>query len=190
MNFQLRIAVDKAKAANMPKDRIDRAIKRGTGELGGARAEEVLYEIYGPHSTAVIVEAFTDNKNRTAGEIKAILNKLGGKLAGSGAVSYLFERKGEMKIGGSEKAEMAIIDSGADDYQKMDSSFLVYCHPEDLKHVLDNLKGAGIEIGSSGLIFEPKTTVEVGEQDSGKVIHFLEALDELDDVTMVSSNLG
>jgi len=190
MNFQLRIVVDKAKAANMPKDRIDKAIKRGTGELGGARAEEVMYEIYGPHSTAVIVEAFTDNKNRTAGEIKAVLNKLSGKLAGSGAVAYLFERKGELKAVGGDEVEMAIIDSGADDYQKLDDGFLVYAKPEELKIVLDNLKNAGVQIESSSLVWEPKATVEVADSDSAKVINFLEKLDELDDVTSVSSNLG
>lgn len=190
MNFQLRLAVDKAKAANMPKDRIDRAIKRGTGELGGAKAEEVTYEIYGPHSTAVIVEAFTDNKNRTAGEIKAVLNKLGGKLAGSGAVSYLFERKGELSVRGNEELEMAIIDSGAEDYQTVDGGFLVYTKPELLKTVMDSLKSSGSIIENSGLVWEPKTTVDANEENSQKVIRFLESLDDLDDVTSVSSNLG
>jgi YebC/PmpR family DNA-binding regulatory protein len=190
MNFSLRISIDKAKAANMPKDKIERAIKRGTGELGGARAEDITYEIYGPHGTAVILEAFTDNKNRTAGEVKAILNKLGGKLAGNGAVAFLFERKGELKVKNSSAAELAIINSGAEDYEEIEGGFLVYCKPEQLKTVMDNLKNEKVEIESFNLVWEPKTTVIVSEENSQKVINFLETLDSLDDVTAVSSNLG
>jgi len=201
MNFQLRLAIDKAKAANMPKDRIERAIKRGMGELGGAQIEESLYEIYGPSGTAILVEAITDNKNRASAEIKATLNKFGGKLAGSGAVSYLFERKGEIRIKNQElriknnentdeKIEEEIINSGAEDYQTIDNGFLVYCAPNELSNVKNNLQSANLKIESAELIFKPKTTVELSDEESAKVIKLLEALDGLDDVSSVSSNLG
>lgn len=196
MNFTLRLAIDKAKAANMPKDNIERAIKRGTGELGGQRIEEELYEVYGPSGTAILIEATTDNKNRAISEIKAVLNKLGGKLASSGAVSYLFERKGAIKsshisaISDQEETEMKIIDAGAEDYEKVEDGYLIYTKMDGLKSVQDKLAEVGFKIESAELSWEPKTTVELSEEDSQKVIKLLEALDELDDVSNVSSNLG
>jgi len=218
MNFQLRLAIEKAKAANMPKDNIARAIKRGTGELGGAQIEEILYEIYGPSGTAILVEVLTDNKNRASAEIKAVLNKMGGKLAGSGVVSYLFERKGEIRISyqlsavsgqqnSEEKIEEVIINSGADDYEEIpvsllesesrsrrpagrDKGFLVYCHPENLAAVKNALQKSSLKIESAELVWAPKTPVAVSEEEAQKVIKLLEALDELDDISSVSSNLG
>jgi len=204
MNFQLRLAVDRAKAASMPKENIERSIKRGTGELGGAQVEEVTYEIYGPSGTAIIVEAATDNKNRTSAEIKAVLNKFGGKLASSGAVEYLFERKGEIRVRGKEKGEsiqeeteLIILDSGADDYKEMpassaggSASFLVWTKPGELKAVKDYLNSKNISVESFELAYSPKVTVEIPDEDADKAIKLLEALDDLDDVTSVSSNLG
>lgn len=201
MNFQLRLAIDKAKSANMPKDRIERAIKRGTGELGGAQIEEILYEVYGPFGTAILAEALSDNKNRASAQIKAALNKFGGKLAGSGSVAYLFERKGEIRIknqelriknneNAEEKIEEEIINSGAEDYQKIDDGFLVYCAPAEFSNVKNNLQGVNLKIESAELIFKPRTTVELSDEESAKVIKLLEVLDGLDDVSSVSSNLG
>jgi len=192
MNFSLRLAIDKAKAANMPKDNIDRAIKRGTGELGGQRIEEELYEVYGPSGTAILIEATTDNKNRASAEIRSVLNKYGGKLAGSGAVSYLFEQKGIIKAGSeqNEEKELKIIDLGAEDYEKIESGYLVYTKTENLKATQDKLSESGFEIESAELTWEPKDTVSLSDEQSEKVIKLLEALDELDDVTAVSSNLG
>lgn len=197
MNFQLRLAIDKAKAANMPKDRIDRAIKRGTGELGGTQIEENLYEAYGPSGTAILIEVITDNKNRASAEIKAVLNKFGGKLAGSGAVAYLFARQGELRIKNQElkikentKTEEAIIDSGAEDYRKIDDGFLVYCASAELSNVKNNLEGANLKIESAELVWHPKTTLDLAEDESRKVIKLLEALDGSDDVAGASSNLG
>lgn len=192
-NYQLRLAIDKAKAANMPKDNIERALRRAQGKLG-QNLEEVTYEIYGPFHTAVLVRVLTDNKNRTLAQIKGVLNKFGGKLAGSGAVSYLFERKGEIKVGlddrGTEETELKIIDSGADDYQKIEGGYLIYTHPETLKNVAEHLKQSGLAVDSTELVFQPKNTVDLPEEESKKVVAFLEALDDLDEVTEVNSNLG
>ena len=198
MNFQLRLSIDKARSANMPKDKIEKAIKRGTGELGGARIEEILYEAYGPTGTAILIEVLSDNRNRAASEIKSVLNKLGGKLAGSGAVSYLFERNGEIRIKdgsldsarGKEKIEENIIDSGAQDYERIDDGYLVYCAPNELSNVKNSLHESGLEVQSADLVFKPKTTVDLDEEASTKVIKMLHALDDLDDVANVSSNLG
>ena len=203
MNYSLRLAIEKAKEANMPKDNIERAIKRGTGELGGAAATEDLYEIYGPAQTAILVETFSDNKNRTSGEIKAVINKLGAKLASANAVSYLFSHLGELKvsldgqgIGGRnanllhEEIEMKIIESGAENYEQIEDGYLVYCKPNELKQISDNLISAGLKVTSSELVWVPKETIEVNEEESDKVIRLLETLDDLDDVKNVSSNLG
>jgi len=201
MNFQLRLAIDKAKAANMPKDRIERAIKRGTGELGGAQIEENLYEVYGPSGTAILVEVITDNKNRASAEIKAALNRFGGKLSGSGAVAYLFARKGEIRIKNQElriknnenteeKTEEEIINSGAEDYHKIDDGFLIYCVPAELSNVKNNLQNANLKIESAELVWHPKTTIDLSDDESQKVLKLLEVLDGLDDVSSVSSNLG
>ncbi len=194
MNFSLRLAIDKAKQSNMPKDNIERAIKRGTGELGGAAISEDLFEIYGPGQTAILVETITDNKNRTSAEIKAVINKLGGKLASANAVSYMFDRKGEIKVSldgqGREDVEMKIIDSGADDYEEVENGYLIYCKPNELKAVSDSLAAEGLKLETSELVWIPKETVLPGEEQSAKVIRLLESLDDLDDVRNVSSNLG
>ena len=194
MNYSLRLAIEKAKEANMPKDNIDRAIKRGTGELGGAAATEDLYEIYGPAQTAILVETFSDNKNRTSGEIKAVINKLGAKLASANAVSYMFSHLGELRISlegqGSEEIEMKIIDSGAQNYEQIEDGYLVYCKPNELKQISDNLISQGLKVTSSELVWMPKETIEVNDEESAKVIRLLETLDDLDDVKNVSSNLG
>ena len=192
MNFQLRLALERARSNNMPKDNIERAIKRGTGEGGAQRVEEITYEIYGPAGTAILVEAVTDNKNRTSAEVKATLNKFGGKLAGSGAVSYLFERKGLIKIiaAENEETELKIIDSGADDYEPVEGGYLVYVAADKLKLVKDALEAAGFKVELSELVFEPKSLVAVAEEQAEKVVKLLEALDELDEVVTVSSNVG
>lgn len=193
MNFQLRLAIDKARAANMPKDKIERAIKRGTGELGGEQIEEVVYEAYGIAGTAIVIEALTDNKNRTSAEIKGVLNKFGGKLAETGSVSYLFSRKGLIRAEADtlqDEAEMLIIGSGADNYQTSDDIYLIYSHPEKLYVVKNFLENNGFVVKSAELVWEPNITIELDDEQSQKAIKLLEALDELDDVSAVSSNLG
>ena len=199
MNFQLRLAIDRARAANMPKDKIERAIKRGTGELGGAQVEEILYEAYGPHGTAILIETLTDNKNRASGEIRAVLHKLGGKLAGAGAVSYLFERKGEIRVSFPragdnqtevEKIEEVIIESGAEDYERIDDGYLVYTAADSLASVRDALQAKGLRLEGAQLIWQPTTVVTLAEEESQKILNLLETIDDLDDVANVSSNLG
>ncbi len=194
-NLELRIAIERAKAQNMPKENIERAIKRGTGELGGAAIEEVRYEAYGPGGTAIIVEAVTDNKNRTLAQIKSVLNKFGGKLAGAGAVIYLFQRQGEILVAppsglSQEEAELAIIDSGANDYQKSGENYLVYTEPQEVEKVKQQLQQAGFEIKQADLTYEPQNPIEISAEDSQKVIQLLEALEALDEVKAVHSNMA
>lgn len=193
MNYSLRLAIEKGKEANMPKDNIERAIKRGTGELGGAAIEDVSYEVYGPQGAAIIVNALTDNKNRTSAEVKAVLNKLGGKMAGSGSVQFLFQKQGilDLSLDGRDRDEIEekILESGALDYVQGDS-FLVYTSAQELKNVAEFLQNEGIKINSREIALVPKETVELDEENSKKVLKLLEALDDLDDVTEVNSNVG
>lgn len=194
MNFSLRLAIDKAKAANMPKDNIERSIKRGTGELGGSQIENVTYEIYGPSGSAILAEALTDNKNRTSSEVKAVLNKFGGKLAGSGAVAYLFDKRGVISLSldpqSKDEVELKILDTAAEDYQPTDDGFIIYTKPSELSQVSQALEAAGLKIDDKQISLEPKETIELAEDQSDKVIKLLQALDDLDDVTEVNSNLG
>lgn len=190
MNFTLRLAIDRAKSANMPKDNIERAVQRGSGSAG-ASVEEILYEAYGPSGTAILIEVATDNKNRAIGEIKAVLNKLGAKLAESGSVSYLFEKKGQIIVKTDDpEAEMKIIDSGADDYENTDGSYFVYSNPKRLDTVKSALESAGLKVEDYALIWQPKTTVELDEVATTKVMRILETLDNLEDVSGVSSNFS
>lgn len=192
-NFSLRLAIDKARSANMPKDGIERAIKRGTGELSGAQIEEIVYEAYGPAGTAILIQVTTDNKNRAVSEIKAILNRQGAKLANAGSVAYLFEKKGEIRAKtnqGEESAEIAIIESGADDYHQSDGEYFIYCKSESVSEVKNALSKTGFEIESAEITDIAKNQIEVDQEKEAKIIRLLEAIDELDDVISVSSNLA
>lgn len=189
-NNRLRLAIASAKAANMPKDNIDRAIKRGTGEGGGARIEEVLFEGYGPGGVAIMVAAVTDNRNRTSSDVRAHFTKHGGHLGGSGAVSYLFDKKGLIHSANySDELELAAIDALALDTQKIGDGFEVTTNPTDLYKVKDALAQAGASVESAALIWIPKTTVafQTAEQEK-QALNLLHALDDLDDVTEVASN--
>lgn len=194
MNPSLQMAIDRAKSENMPKDNIERAITRGGGSASGIQVEEMTYEIYGPSGIAILAMALTDNKNRTTAEVKAVINKFGGKIAGSGAVNFLFDQKGLMRVSidgrGSENIELVIIDSGAEDYQKVGDEYLIYTKPKEVKETADRITGQDLKIISSELVMDPKETVSLPEEEAGKVIKLLEALDELDDVVGVNSNLG
>lgn len=193
-NFNLRLAIEKARSANMPKENIERAIKKGSGELGASQIEEVLYEAYGPHGTAILIEVLTDNKNRALSEIKAVLNKLGGKLANAGSVSYLFHHRGFLKVlnGGltDEEIELTILDSPVEDYEKEGSDFIIYSKPEELMAVKDSLEKSGLMVESAELVYEPKNSVVLNADEEEKVIKLLETIDDLDDVAAVHSNLG
>jgi len=193
MNFQLRLAIDRARSANMPKANIDRAIARGSG-TGAVDIVESVYEAYGPSGVAIIIDVATDSKNRAASEIKSTLSKHGGKLAGAGAVLYLFEKKGQITISPGEKSEdeveMDIIDSGADDYSALDSEYLVMTASSNLETVKKTLEGKGYTISDAKLTWEPKQHLSLDEETSQKVIKLLSSLDDLDDVVSVSANIG
>lgn len=191
MNFQLRIAMDRAREANMPKDNIQRAIDKATGAGGQATLEEIPFEAYGPGGTAFLIEAATDNRNRTVGEVRATLNKFDAKLAEIGAVSYLFKKRGLIVLETSdrEKAELAAIEAGADDFEAADEKVFVYCEPKDLESVRQQLETAGFSSHDITIQSEPMTTIPITDSALAKrVMNLSEALEELDDVTSVSSN--
>lgn len=191
MNFQLRIAIDKAKAANMPKDNIERAIERVKGS-GGAALEEVVFEAYGPGGTAFLIETATDNRNRTVGEIRAALNKYDGKLAESGSVGYLFKKRGQIILENIniEEAELAAIDAGAEDVDADSDSVFIYTDPKELQLVRKSLETAGFTSNEVGFEFHPLSTVVINDKKvAEKVMKLSEILDDIDDVTNVHSNI-
>lgn len=190
MNFQLRLAVDRARASNMPKDNIERAIEKAKG--GGATAmEEILFEAYGPGGTAFLIETATDNRNRTVGDIRAIINKYGGKLAESGSVSYLFKQRGQIYLENvnAEEAELAAIDAGATDVEAEDKTVFVYTDPKELEQVRRRLDSAGYFSDQVSFEYHPNATILINDAKlAEKTIKLTNLLDELDDVINVSSN--
>jgi len=195
-NFKLKLAVDKAKSVNMPHDNIDRAIKKGTGELeGAAQIEDVTYEAYGPGGVAIIIESITDNKNRTVSEIKKILSDNEGKLGGGGSVSWMFERKGVIRISTysadkKEEIELLAIENDASDIKEEDSSLVIYVIPEKLSNLKEILEKEGIKIESSEVELIVKNSVKVNDQSIlKKVEKLMEELDEHDDVNEIYSNI-
>lgn len=193
-NPRLALAIEMAKKNNMPKENVERAIKRGTGELGGAIAEDIIYEGYAPGGTAILIETLTDNRNRTIGEIRAAFNKHGGKLGESGSVAYLFKQQGVISLAKEAKStdeiEMAIIDSGADDYEESDESFIVYTDSKSLEATKNSLENAGLNITEAELQYLPQQMIPVtDEKTSGQILRLLHALEELDDISTVSSNV-
>ncbi len=193
MNARLRTAVANARAQNMPGDTIERAIKKGTGELGGEALEEILYEGYAPGGVAMLVEAATDNKNRTAAEIRLLFSKHNGNLGTSGSVAYLFHRKGQIVITGSGLDEdtvlEAAIECGADEMQPEEGQFLIFSAPDKLGEVADALRQAGFEPTSQSLVFVPETLVTITDESKARqILRLCDALDECDDVQNVFSN--
>jgi YebC/PmpR family DNA-binding regulatory protein len=191
-NFKLRLAIEKAREANMPKDNIDRAVKRGTGELGGITLENITYEAYAPGGAAILIDVNTDNRNRAISSIKAILHKYGAKLAESGAVGYLFHPRGIMTVKGDdiESTELAIIESGADDYTAdANGSFAVFTPPKETAMVAKTLEEAGLTVENVELSQEPINTVMIEDPKTAQTLMTLmEQLEELDDVSSVYSN--
>ncbi|MFI5241095.1 MAG: YebC/PmpR family DNA-binding transcriptional regulator [Microgenomates group bacterium] len=190
-NFRLRVAIDKARGDNMPKDNIERAISKATSE--GGNLDEVSYEGFGPSGIAVIVEAATDNKNRTAQEIKNLFEKGGGRLGGPGAVSYNFENKGFMfvkKTGDPDSQMMTLIDLGVQDMEDTEDGIEVYVAPETLSDMRKKIMDAGFEVIETELQMKPKTPQTVTDVETAqKIIKFLDAFEEYDDVQKVFSNL-
>jgi YebC/PmpR family DNA-binding regulatory protein len=184
---------DKARAASVPTDTIDRAIKRGAGELEGVNYEAVTYEGYGPEGVAVLVEALTDNRNRTASDVRHTFAKHGGNLGTTGAVAWLFERRGvvlvDAEAADEDELTLAAAEGGADDVEQDGSVFQVFSAPEALTGVREAIERAGIEVQSAELTMIPKTTVEVADEAAAKkLIRLIEALEDNDDVQEVSSN--
>lgn len=193
-NFSLRLAMDRARAVNMPKDSIERAIERaaGSGE-GAAHFDEVVYEGYGPHGVAILMETLTDNRNRTVGNIRSTLTKRGGSLAEGGAVAWQFDQKGVIlvELNGKDGDEVSLtaIDLGADDVQPVDEGLEVLTAVENLQAVREGLIKAGLSVKSAELARIPKMNVTLSEADTLQVLTLIDTLEDLDDVQRVFSNL-
>ena len=192
-NPRLRTAIEQAKKANMPLDTIERAIKKGSGELEGETYEEIIYEGYAPGGVAVMVLATTDNRNRTSSEVKHAFSKHGGSLGSSGCVSYLFERKGVIEVPAGEVSEEDLfekaIEAGAEDLQSGSEVHLVYTLPEDLYSVKESLEKMGVPVEKAQITWIPTTTVSVEDTDTAKkILKLIDALDDLEDVQQVIAN--
>ena len=195
-NAALRLAVDKAKAQSLPKDKIESAIKRGSGQLDGDDFEEILYEGYGPGGVAVMVECMTDNRNRTAAEIRSIFNKQGGNMGETNSVSFQFDQLGALSfpLQGSdtpidpETLFEATIEAGAQDMETHDEHIEIYTAPDDLHHVLDTLAKSFAAPDKARLIWKPNIHVDVNEEQFITILKLLNALEDNDDVQMVFSN--
>ncbi len=190
-NPSLAMAIEKAKNANMPSSNIERAIKRGTGELGGGPIEEYLFEGYGPGGVGILVEAASDNRNRTTSEVKNAFNKHGGHLAQSGAVKYLFKRKGMIRIknNGDDELILSLIDAGAEDVIESGDELIVYTAMKDLAKVRDYLRTSGIDVMEASLIYEADSPVVITEEETcRKIERLIDALEDLNDVTETYTN--
>lgn len=192
MNFRLRLAVEKAREANMPKDNIDRAIKRGAGELSDKPIETVTYEGYGPAGTAVVVETLTDNRNRTATDLRQIFGANGGGLGNTNSVLWMFERRGfiEVEPGASrDTVELAAIDAGAIDTIDEGNGLAIYTKPTDLQRVRDAVAKTGVTVLTAELSLVPTTTVTpASDEERQRIQDFVLALEDNQDVTSVASN--
>ena len=193
MNAKLALAIDKAKGENMPKDNIERAIKRGTGEIAGADYEEVSYEGYGPGGVAIFVETLTDNTNRTVADVRHLFSKHGGSLGQSGSVGYLFDRKGVIEIPAGEHDEMELFElvaeAGAEDLANEDGTFVVTMPVENFGAVQAALQEAGIEPEEANLVRIATTTVSLAPEDAKKVVKLLDLIEDHQDVQAVFSTL-
>ncbi|MDO8557925.1 MAG: YebC/PmpR family DNA-binding transcriptional regulator [bacterium] len=196
MNPALRMAIEKARAANMPADNIERAIKRGTGEGLEETLEGFLYEAFAPGGAAVLIEGITDNKNRTLSEVRKIISDQGGRMAEQGSVQWMFERKGLITLSkdapenSSSDAEMRIIDAGAEDIRQSDEHINVYTAPDKVMEVKKRLDEVGIKVESAGFDYVPKMLGPApDEKIKQKLEEFFEALDEHDDVQEIYSNI-
>lgn len=191
-NPRLRLAIDNARSANMPNDNIDRAIKKGTGELEGVEYQEVSYEAYGPGGVAIYIDALTDNLNRTVADIRHVLSKNGGNLGQSGSVAWMFDLKGQIVFESEAVDEArvleAALEAGAEDMETDEDSYTVYTESTSFNSVQEGLRGSGLEWESAELAMIPKTLVEVEGADAARLMKLLEALEDLDDVQKVWTN--
>lgn len=193
-NPRLRMLIEKAKEINMPQENITRAVKKGTGELPGQSLETINYEGYGPGGIAIVVEALTDNKNRTVSDMRHMFTKGGGNLAESGAVSWMFERKGVITLKTDTKTEddllELLLDYDISDIKKDEHLFTVYCDPKETDAIKHLLEQQGLKVDTAELEWVAKNSMELDEQETGKAIEFLEQLDDHDDVQHVYTNLA
>jgi YebC/PmpR family DNA-binding regulatory protein len=192
-NPRLRMAVTKAKEANMPADNIKKAIQRGTGELPGVQYEEMTYEGYGPGGAAVLLDALTDNKNRTAAEIRHLFGKYGGNMGETGSVAWMFEKKGQIVIGketiDEERLMTLALNAGAEDIQSMDEAqFSVVTAPSDFETVKKGLADADVQILSAEVTRLPKTSVRLEGREAEQMLNLMEMIDDLDDIQKVYAN--
>ncbi len=193
MNARLRTLIAKAKAANMPAENVDRAIKKGTGEIEGMTIEELTYEGYGPAGVGFIVEVTTDNKNRSASEIRSTFSKYGGNLAGAGALAFNFQRKGQFLISTDETNEEQLMEvaaeAGAEDIKTEEDHFEVICEANDFDNVAKALEDAGIKTEQAEIVYLPNSLTPVADKDTAqKVLRLVEMLEDWDDVRAVHTN--
>ena len=192
-NIQLKAAIEKAKEFNMPKENIERAIKKGAGELVGENLEEVSFEGFGPGGISIVIEGITDNKNRTLGEVKGILGQYGGKMAGEGSVKWMFKRRGSIVIncGDKQKEELELmaIEIGAQDTKKREQSLEIYTEPEDLERIKKALEEKGLKIESVSLDWVPDEEISITDKERESIKKLFEALDENDAIQNIYSNL-
>jgi YebC/PmpR family DNA-binding regulatory protein len=193
-NVRLRTAIIDAKAVSMPKDNIERAVKKGTGELGGGDVEEILYEGYGPGGVAILCEIVTDNRNRTAPEIRKLFEVNGGKLGGTNCVAWMFERKGliivSTKSVGEDKLMEVALEAGADDVKSAGDAYEIICNPDTYSQLVEALQAASITTDSKQITRIPNTTVNLDVDTARSVLKLVQALDDHDDVQNVSSNFN
>tara|TARA_B100001175_G_scaffold135407_1_gene115117 strand:- start:444 stop:1151 length:708 start_codon:yes stop_codon:yes gene_type:complete len=187
MNPSLRLAIKKARSSNMPVANIERAIKKGTGDLPGVKYDDIIYECYGPNGVAIILECLTDNKKRTVSEIKNILSKNGGNLGESGCVNWMFEKKGTISISKNDIEEEKLFDLEIEDFEDYEGNYILTTTPDNFDIVSSYLEKQNVNIeGEVGLV--PKNTVEISNNDSSKVLNLMEQLDDHDDIQKVHSN--
>jgi len=191
-NIRLKAVVEEARAARMPKENIERAIKKGTGELAGEALEEVVYEAYAPGGVALVIECLTDNRNRTAADVRKLLDVSGGSLAGSGATSYLFEKKGLITVSESEASEEKLfeitVDAGAEEIETIGDEIQITCPVSDFESVKQAFADSGITPEAAQLTMIPSNTVPLEEDGARKVLRLMNALDDNDDVQNVYAN--
>ncbi|MDD5194437.1 MAG: YebC/PmpR family DNA-binding transcriptional regulator [Candidatus Omnitrophica bacterium] len=191
-NASLRTAIERARAANMGSDNVEKAIKKGTGELEGVTYDSCIFEGYGPGGVAMLVETLTDNKNRTSAEVRNIFSKKGANLAGAGSVAWIFNKKGYFSIDKAQKSEDEIfsicVEAGAEDVQTLDKNYEVYCDAKDFEKIKEVLKNKGIKYEEAELTMIPASKVKVTGNDAKALLSLIEALEEHEDVQKVHAN--
>lgn len=194
-NFKLRLAIEKAKQANMPKDNIERAIKSGTGELSGSSIENVVYEALGPGGVGIVIEGLTDNKNRAVAEVKHILNKGGATFAGGNSVLWMFDRRGVVRItqenlsGDLDNLELQIIELGAEDIIRESEGWTIYASPENFQSLKEGLDRLNLSLETAEIELVPKNKISLSTEDQAKIEKLIESLEDCDDVENVYTNV-